>query len=223
MLFNICVTAPKRPIIKFTIDGQEYQYDGNNLTIEGKLKMVNDGEKGWKMWIYDSLSFVFNFINTTVDFCAVGHGGNGGRGYFGEDEYGGNGGRGGEVKNLLSQKLLVGDTISTIVGDDTSVSKNGAVILSPANAAGAAGGSGTSVTWGQEAHITWGTNGSNGSWAFNDETFDGIRYAPGGGGGGCPWTGWDTWEPGETKTAPGRGGQGNSGVGVKGIVLLRYK
>ena len=49
MLFNICVTAPKRPIIKFTIDGQEYQYDGNNLTIEGKLKMVNDGEKGWNM------------------------------------------------------------------------------------------------------------------------------------------------------------------------------
>lgn len=245
MLFNICVTAPKRPIINFTIDGQEYQYDGNDLTIEGKLKMVNDGEKGWKMWCYTSLSFSFSFINNSlVDICAVGHGGSGSEWYDGyRFDQGGNGGRGGEVVNLFNQTFLIGDTITTEIGDNTIVRKNGGIILQPQNGTGASGGGGQYVWHSSDGHDdpNGPYQGGNGKYAFGDTdgniTFDGVRYAPGGGGGGTYRTGtYGEWAPwGVTNTwgvtnipgydpAPGYGGHGNGNkAGGIGIVLLRYK
>lgn len=234
MIIDLGAGAPVRPVMTFTIGGQTYQYTGTDIDIQDKLKITADGDFGWKMWCYDSLSFTFSFINSAIDICAVGHGGVGGNhvwhnGY----DTGGAGGTGGQVIYLLNQSFVIGDTVTVSIGDSTTVAKNGTTILSPQNATGAAGGAGQYAnhngSW-EDFH-----SGADGTYAFGDTdgniTFDGVKYAPGGGGGGTDWRGsmnlHATW--GETNgddgyhPAQGYGGHGNGGQGGKGIVLMRFK
>lgn len=230
MLFNICVTAPIRPIITFTIDGTEYVYDGSDLDITGKLLFQNTGTRGWKMYVYDSFSMEFGFIGTTIDLCAVGHGGRGGAYDAGSGayhyEYGGDGGNGGQVLNLLAQRYNPGDVFNFTVGDSTKVLLNGAELLAPTTGGGASGGREQIAYYNPEQSeiVQNGSNGSNGSYAFGDSTFDGIRYAPGGGGGGTSWGGWPSYSNGATSGSYGYGGHGGGGgnAGGKGVVIMRY-
>lgn len=233
MLFNICVTAPKRPVMKFTIDGTEYEYIGEDVDISGKLKISNDGNKGWKMWIYDSLSLAFSFINTEVDICAVGHGqaaGNAREVSYGGgwvDIFLGTPGRGGQVLNESKYTgFMSGDILDVNIGSETTaVQKRKNTIIkrwTPTTGGGANGG-GEVIHHFEPVDPEWaegGGDGSNGSYAFGDPTFDEIMYGPG----GCD----SGYTPGRTYYAPGFGGIADTSdaykkAGGKGIVIVRYK
>lgn len=225
MIIDLGAGAPVQPIIQFTVGGTEYKYTGQEINVANKFRIVSDGLTGWKLWVYDNLSFQFSFINTPVDVCAIGHGAKGNNPWirYDEDKYdAGSGGNGGQILNLLNQSFAIGDTIGITIGDSTTVTKNGTAFASPTNGGGASGGAGA-AEGPDSAYRRGSAPGTNGSYAFDstDSSFDGIKYAPGGGGGG-------TWSfpgdsPGSDAGSPGFGGQGNGGQGGKGIVLMRYK
>ena len=225
MIIDLGAGAPVQPIIQFTVGGTEYKYTGQEINIANKFHIVSDGLTGWKLWVYDSLSFQFSFINTPVDVCAIGHGAKGANAYIISDEdrmWGGSGGNGGQILNLKEQSFITGDTLSVTIGDSTTVTKNGTSFASPTNGGGASGGAGGYVGP-NSSPVIGAEDGSDGSYAFDppDSTFDGIKYAPGGGGGGTWQSG--TADPGTTANSPGYGGQGGGGQGGKGIFLMRFK
>jgi len=223
MIIDLGAGAPVQPIIQFTVGGTEYKYTGQEINVANKFHIVSDGLTGWKLWAYDNLSFQFTYIGTSVDVCAIGHGAKGNNAWirYDDDMYdAGGGGRGGQVLNLLNQSFAVGDTIEITIGDSTTVTKNGTAFASPTNGGGASGGAGAAE--GPDSAYRRGSSpGADGSYAFSDSTFDGIKYAPGGGGGGT-WS-FPSDGPGATANSAGFGGQGNGGFGGKGIVLMRFK
>ncbi len=228
------------PAVTFVIGGETYVYNGGSLDVDGVIKAVSDGVNSWKLWLYTTGTFEFSSLHTNIDLCLIGRGGNGG-GYKGNNpEIGGGGGSGGEIKNVSDYTFDVGDAYSaTIDRTVTSISKNGASVLSAANgndgANGSAGGAGGAPVGGSgkggdgsyhlsqtsgERYIA-GDKGDDGDFAFGDPTFDGIRYSPGGGGGGVVWDGFTTFLNGATDGAAGGGGAGNVGTGNIGIIIMR--
>lgn len=233
MIIDLGAGSPVRPVMTFTIDGQTYQYTGTDLDIPDKLKITADGDFGWKMWCYDSMSFAFNFINTLVDICAVGHGktagdkrtiwdgGGYGTTYFGEP------GKGGQVLNESEySNFKSGDLLEVTLSDNTIVTqkRNNAVVKSwePTTGGGATAGSQVYVLHFPSSpdRAEGGGGGQNGSYAFNDSSFDNVMYGPG----GCD----SSYAPGQTNYARGFGGIADTAdtakkAGGKGIVLMRYK
>ena len=231
MIIDIGATAPVRPIMTFIVGNATYQYTGADLTVADKFKITNNGTKGWKMWIYDSLTFVFNILTVPVEICAIGHGGNADSGDY--ENYPGHatawsGGNGGEMLSMKTTdsgfvRLQSGDKVSVTIGDSTSVivqrGNTNIKTLTPTTGGGAESGWGAEMNDGDVTREASG--GSNGSYAFGDSTFDGVRYAPGGGSGsfGNNMPG----ASGNTAGAAGAGGHGGGQSGKKGIVLMRYK
>jgi len=252
MIIDLGAGAPVRPVITFKIGDTEYRYTGTDIDITGKLKLTADGTSGWKMWVYDSLNFTFNFIASKIDICAVGHGAVGNRGTTTSDSdgVGGPGGKGGQVINELNYTdVRSGDQFVINIFDNAgnpdqqstesqtivTQKRDNAVLKtwSPTTGGGANGGVG--LWWVNGGIERDSTSGADGTYAFNDSTFDNIKYAPGGGGGTFTQAhdpGTPEWMPtGATVDALGCGGGGAMGTnwrippgqGKKGVVLMRFK
>ena len=209
------------PVITVVIGDDTYTYNGVEINETG-VKISPVGTTGWKMWMKATGTITFNSLNTNVDVCVVGKGAKGGNCNFdGAKVYCGSGGSGGMVKNSFGQTLSVGQQYSASIGDGTDF----AGILSAGVGGGASGGGGGSTT--PEGGPRAAGSGREGSYAFGDSTFDGIKYGHGGGGGIIAYYGGGT---GSRDSNPGAGGGGGGQVGQGssspsdgrvGIVLMR--
>lgn len=220
--------------IEITADGTTYRYNGTEIS-NAYFKISPDGTTGWKLWIYSSVSIKFNY-RVNVDICAVGKGGSG-AGAGGSFEYGyyagGGGGAGGMVTSL-NTAVAIGTAYAVEITDSsTSIADLGISASRGGHASGRSGGSsgggGTGSGGGGRYindHTYPATNippsdGDAGKYAFNDSTFDGVRY----GHGGC---GGDRTPESRGYVHPERGSGGAGGCsgvgptgGIDGIVCMR--
>ena len=227
------------PIINFTAGGSNFTYKG--AEINNSYVKVTPSGSSWKAWIKDSCYFTFALMPTNIDICLVGKGGNGSNYSSYNGQHGGNGGGGGGIASYYGQGLWGANVTYTayVNSTGTSIYQGSTLLFSVANGAdganggasggnSGAGGDGSDIIYQQGGdYYTAGSDGGNGGYAFASSGFDGIRYAPGGGGGGIDWDGGTPWSDGATNGAAGSGGTGgssssHSGVaGKNGIILMR--
>lgn len=174
---------------------------GAEFSYTGTYDLVGDLASSWVLYLRSSGVLTFFNYGGTTDLFMVGPGGDGGSGSeyrYGSsiDARGGAGGNGGQIITQLSQNFegnydIILSTGETKFGDITA-SKGG----------GAAGGSGSyAATYVGSDH---GKPGSDGFYAFDDSSIDGIKYGPGGGSGGARASGG----------AGGATGGGNGGASM---------
>ena len=226
-------------------------YDGSDdVDMPGLIKIKKDGTKGFKIWVIGSCSVRFTNVKygTLIEGCLVGHGECGGDPQISVGEgnsynnVGGAGGMGGQVKNIGTIKIWPTFWIDCFLEHDTYIGY-GKTGIGARTGTGAVGGNGGTAVQSADftdtsdpnnpivipgaVSVSSPTAGSQGSYAFASSTFDGIRYAPGGGGAqATPNSGFAA--SGTTQGAPGAGGHGRSSFeeeydeGNKGIIMFRY-
>lgn len=230
MIFNLGPSGSRN--IEFIANGTTYRYTGTEIS-NSYFKISPSGTNGWKMWIYASITIIFNYL-ATVDIWAIGKGGNGGASFHqtGGAYGGGGGGGGGQVVSVSGATMTVNFSYSVVVGSSGSsfgsivTAGNGGNGSSPnGGASGGGSGYGSSGEWVNDH--SWppssggGGDGGEGVYAFGDSSFDGVRYGHGGGGG------HHSGGRGASYAANGSGGAGAGGssgsatAGIVGIVCLR--
>ena len=234
MIFNLGPSGGRN--IEIVAGGTSYRFTTDEIS-NSTFKVTPVGATGWKMWIYESCTVTFNFLNAPVDICAIGKGGSGGGASPGyPTENGGGGGGGGQVTNKLSQNLSTGVAYTVTINNSSSSFGSIAVANKGGNASGrsggtSGGGSGNGGSGAQSNDAAWpyptysgAGSGGDGVYAFGDSSFDGVKYAHGGCGGETPGGGADR---GTIYTWKGSGGAGGGTsynyptAGIDGIVLLR--
>ena len=236
MIFNIGVSAPRFPIFSATINGTEYNFTGSN--IDNNDIAVKQEDNFIKIWLKKSGSIKFDLLLKNIDVCVVGKGASGGNATTSRDSrgrgifYAGGGGKGGQVNSAFGKTMLQNTPYSFNVGSVNNIAVLGKTI-SASTGTGANGGAGGFHSDHTGAWTVPG-NGTNGSFAFNDSSFDGIRYGSGGGGGALPFEYTTPGANGVTSGARGMGGHGATNYGdnppsggwpgdpgIDGIVLMR--
>ena len=253
MVLNSCVMAPITPVVDFINDRGAIiaQYAGTSIDIPDTVKVTKTGQYTFKMWVRSSCGVRFTYVprNTSIDVCLVGHGGVGGDPTSSHNNEtgvvvntGGKGGSGGQVYTHSSAIDIWPSFWIDCVIQDTTYIRYGTESFGAATGTGKLGGDGGTTTITPESVddsdpdnpvvtpetivVVPPAMGANGLPAFGDENFDGILYAPGGGGAsGLPYS-WHA--PTALSTdAPGAGGHGRTtmsdeiDVGRKGIILIR--